>query len=76
MRANRPAIDEMEQALRQDGIPTALPVAEKSAPGCAAAFPDASTVRVIADQREFDWERGRTSYRYRDRLVGQWPVRR
>ena len=76
VRANRPAIDEMEQALRQDGIPAALPVAEKSATGCAAAIPDASTVRVIADQREFDWERGRTSYRYRDRLVGQWPVRR
>ena len=49
VRANRPAIDEMEQALRQDGILAALPVAEKSATGCAAAIPDASTVRVIAD---------------------------
>ena len=76
VRANRLAIEEMEQALRQDGMPAALPVAEKSVTGCAAVIPDASAVRVIADQREFDRERGRTSYRYRDRLVAQWPVRR
>lgn len=40
---------------------------------CAAAV-GATAVRVVADQRFFDWERGRTGYRFRDRVIATWPV--
>ncbi|MGE0394160.1 MAG: hypothetical protein AB7I25_13885 [Vicinamibacterales bacterium] len=31
-------------------------------------------VRIEADQRFFDWQRGATGWKFRDRIVGDWPL--
>jgi hypothetical protein len=34
----------------------------------------ASHIRVLADQRFFDWERGATGWKFRDRVIGEWSL--
>jgi len=72
VRANRPAIRELEAAAAAEPVPD-LPVARRRVVSCAAEV-GAERVRVLADQRTFDWDHGRTGFRFRDRLLAEWPV--
>ncbi|MEQ1730411.1 MAG: hypothetical protein ABL982_18755, partial [Vicinamibacterales bacterium] len=70
--ADAPARQELETAARVGTAPR-TPVARQYVVDCAATF-RATRVRVLAEQRTYDWEHGRTGYRFRDRLIAEWPV--
>ncbi len=70
--ADAPVQQELETAARAGTAPR-TPVTRQHIVDCAATF-RATRVRVLAEQRTYDWEHGRTGYRFRDRLVAEWPV--
>lgn len=72
VRADRPTIAELEAAARSEA-PGDTPVALARVVNCAARV-SASRVRVLADQRSFDWVRGATGFRFRNRVLGDWRV--
>ncbi len=72
VRADRATVLELEAAARSASV-SEMPVARGRVVECASRV-SASRVRVLADQRSFDWERGATGFRYRDRLLADWPV--
>lgn len=71
VRADEPAFHALESALetgRQGGVPV-----REGATRCAREA-GATAVRITADQRFFDWERGATGWKFHDRVVGDWAV--
>ena len=73
VRADRAAMAELEAAAGAPTGVTVMRVARQRVIGCAARVA-ARSVRVLADQRTFDWVNGTTGYRYRDRVLAEWQV--
>lgn len=77
VRADTHAIQLMSEALRTGGAIELVPAdARERITSCANELSDAAAVRVLADQRTFDWENGRTGFLFKDRLLGEWPLTR
>lgn len=67
------AVRELESAVSAGTDVGAQPRARAAVMTCAREA-GGTRVRIEADQRFFDWERGATGWAFRNRLVADWPV--
>ncbi len=75
VRRDRAAVDELTAVAGQDAVVPLPARARDQVTTCARAVDGGTLVRVLADQRIYDFEHGRTYYRYRDRVLGEWKLR-
>lgn len=73
VRGDEAVLHELESAAAAERDASPLPQVTARVTTCGRDA-GASGVRILADQRFFDWERGATGWKFRDRLIGEWSL--